>query len=270
MSMIKQFYKEELEFTGPYARGENSEGKAEAIQEWLNLNKNYIKGWDPNLLMDDDFGVGTEKALIAWQQKVCVGADPGVVDEDTWNKLVQPLLDAFTVTHESFTSVRDLILYYCEQHLAGIAQEVGSNEGPWVRSYMGGNDGKQWAWCMGFAQTMLDQAYSTVGRKFTDIMPLTYSCDIVGEHGLKTKALICNADLRKLDGISEKVKPGDLFLIVKTEHDWVHTGIIEKVKGDILHTIEGNTNDEGSREGYELCRRKRNFRKSNIDVFVIS
>lgn len=36
-----------------------------------------------------------------------------------------------------------------------------------------------------------------------------------------------------------------------------HTGIIESVNGSTLTTIEGNTNDDGSREGYEVARRQR-------------
>jgi hypothetical protein len=39
-----------------------------------------------------------------------------------------------------------------------------------------------------------------------------------------------------------------------------HTGIVERVVGTKIHTIEGNTNDEGSREGYEVCRRKREIK----------
>lgn len=36
-----------------------------------------------------------------------------------------------------------------------------------------------------------------------------------------------------------------------------HTGIVEKFDDEFIYTIEGNTNDTGSREGYEVCRRKR-------------
>lgn len=36
-----------------------------------------------------------------------------------------------------------------------------------------------------------------------------------------------------------------------------HTGFVEYVSGDNIHTIEGNTNDEGVREGFEVCRRVR-------------
>lgn len=41
-----------------------------------------------------------------------------------------------------------------------------------------------------------------------------------------------------------------------------HTGIVEAVSGDTLTTIEGNTNDDGSREGYEVARRQRSASKA--------
>ena len=57
------------------------------------------------------------------------------------------------------------------------------------------------------------------------------------------------------------------FLIVKSTKDWTHTGIITEIENDWFLTIDENTNDEGSREGYEVCERKRNFRTSDIDVY---
>lgn len=36
-----------------------------------------------------------------------------------------------------------------------------------------------------------------------------------------------------------------------------HTGVVWKVSGSYVHTIEGNSNDDGSRDGYEVCLRKR-------------
>jgi hypothetical protein len=51
-------------------------------------------------------------------------------------------------------------------------------------------------------------------------------------------------------------QPGDIF-IQDHGHGLGHTGIIESIEGDIAHTIEGNTNDTGGREGYEVCRRTR-------------
>ncbi len=55
-------------------------------------------------------------------------------------------------------------------------------------------------------------------------------------------------------------QPGDIFI---QDHGGGlgHTGIVESVDGDFIHTIEGNTNDTGSREGYEVCRKVRDRKK---------
>lgn len=57
-----------------------------------------------------------------------------------------------------------------------------------------------------------------------------------------------------------KPEPGDIF-IMDFGNGTGHTGFVESVEGDIVHTIEGNTNDTGSREGYEVCRRVRKISK---------
>jgi hypothetical protein len=46
-----------------------------------------------------------------------------------------------------------------------------------------------------------------------------------------------------------------------------HTGIVEKFDSVNIYTIEGNTNDTGSREGIEVCRktRKRNTIKGYLN-----
>ncbi len=58
---------------------------------------------------------------------------------------------------------------------------------------------------------------------------------------------------------------GDVF-IMDYGHGLGHTGIIESIEGDYLKTIEGNTNDTGSREGYEVCRKMRH--KSKIKGYL--
>lgn len=52
---------------------------------------------------------------------------------------------------------------------------------------------------------------------------------------------------------------GDIF-ILDLGKGLGHTGIVEKVENNIIYTIEGNTNDTGSREGYKVCRRKRDIK----------
>lgn len=54
--------------------------------------------------------------------------------------------------------------------------------------------------------------------------------------------------------------PGDVF-IMDFGGGLGHTGFVENVVGENIETIEGNSNDEGSREGYEVCRRVRKISK---------
>jgi len=63
---------------------------------------------------------------------------------------------------------------------------------------------------------------------------------------------------RRIDPKYKRVFPavGDIFI---QDHGkgLGHTGFVEKVVKENIHTIEGNTNDTGIREGYEVCRRIR-------------
>ena len=62
------------------------------------------------------------------------------------------------------------------------------------------------------------------------------------------------------------IKPGAIF-IMDFGKGVGHTGLVVKVNKDgTVDTIEGNTNDEGSREGYEVCRRVRKL--SSIKGFI--
>lgn len=51
-------------------------------------------------------------------------------------------------------------------------------------------------------------------------------------------------------------QPGDVF-IMDFGRGKGHAGVVESVSGDTLHTIEGNTDANGGREGYEVARRTR-------------
>lgn len=51
-------------------------------------------------------------------------------------------------------------------------------------------------------------------------------------------------------------QPGDVF-IMDFGKGLGHTGIVEKVDATFIYTIEGNSNDSGSREGIEVTRKQR-------------
>lgn len=50
------------------------------------------------------------------------------------------------------------------------------------------------------------------------------------------------------------LRPGMVF-IIETGGGRGHTGIVSRIVGNRLETIEGNTNDGGSREGIGVFRR---------------
>lgn len=264
--MIKEHYKKELVIDGILKKG--SEGKdVKKVQEWLNLWRYIERGWTYRVSIDGDFGAQTEGIVKSFQEMHSAEID-GVVGPVTFGLLCGPMSIAFDDDELDISDLRDEIIFIARQHLVQSPKELEQNKGPWVRAYMDGYEGAPWAWCMGFAQTIIDQALSPE-NKFTDIMPHTFSCDVVGEYGLENKCLTRAADLKDSKKKS-KISPADLFLVVKTSNDWVHTGIIERVGGDWIHTLEGNTNDEGSREGYEVCRRMRDLTKGNIDIFHLN
>ncbi len=82
-------------------------------------------------------------------------------------------------------------------------------------------------------------------------MPITpsFSCD----------ALAASAKAKGRFVSRDESGPGSFFLVRNTPTDWTHTGIVVSAGGETFKTIEGNTNDDGSREGFEVCARTRGF-----------
>lgn len=125
-------------------------------------------------------------------------------------------------------------------------QEIpkGSNAGPDVEKYLKSVGlGKGYSWCMAFVFWSVFEAC----KKTASINPLKKTGGVLDQLHSSPKLVV------------KTPAPGDIF-IMDFGGGKGHTGFVEHIVGDIIHTIEGNTNDEGSREGYEVCRRQR---KSN-------
>lgn len=268
--MKKTAYKNELVIKSTQKKNDSSNNKKDVrkIQSWLSLYAIQYPHSGTATGIDGDFGPATEEAVKKFQENLNIPIS-GIVDQNLFSKLSNNMLDAFEGPLQS-TSMRDLVIEAAENHLKNFAYELqingASNCGPWVRSYMDGHEGTDWFWCMGFVQTVIDQAASKLGKNFETLMPLTYSCDVVGSTGIQKQLLTRYQEFRRNPG---NVKPGDIFLLQKSPNDWFHTGIITAVKGDVIETIEGNTNQAGSRNGIAVMKRNRNFKKSKIDVFSI-
>jgi hypothetical protein len=125
----------------------------------------------------------------------------------------------------------------------------GSNRGPEVDEYIksvGLNPTGKYSWCMAFVYWCHEKAALSLGAP----NPM-----------LKTGGVMMQYNKRKDTNGNKTPMPGDVF-IMDYGKGLGHTGIVESVNTDgTVSTIEGNTNDEGSREGYEVCRRKRPIAK---------
>jgi len=267
--MHKDSYLKELFIDGKQKRGGNN-NKIDVlkIQSWLTLYDINNPGSGMTTGIDGDFGAATEQSVKRFQKAESLPID-GIVDSDVFEKLSKPLKTAFETPLIGF-EIRELILNAANLHLHANPYELtidgNSNSGPWVRSYMDGHEGEDWFWCMGFVQTIVDQAASMIAKNFESIMPLTYSCDTVAMTGIR------NGNLLRFEEVQDdptKVSPGDIFLVQKSPSDWTHTGIIISVGDETFETIEGNTNNDGSHNGNRVCKRIRNFMNSKLDVFSI-
>lgn len=216
------------------------------IQELLNLSKS------PSVKCDGDFGPVSQASLKAFQ-KLNKLPETGEVDVKIFELLLAPLTRATTFTPKS-KNLLQAIVEVSTAHLKEHPVEInGQNSGPWVRYYMDGNQGNAWPWCAGSATAVIKQACITLGLPMPVIR--TYSCDVLGMEAKAKKILVSG----KTKDIHTIIKPGHLFLVIKGNNDWQHVGIVTGVSEQSFNTHEGNTNDGGSREGYEYCARARGY-----------
>ena len=143
----------------------------------------------------------------------------------------------------------------------GVCEEPkGSNTGKEVDEYLKSVGlGPGYAWCMAFVYWCFLQAVGKLGIKTGTPVPRTagvMSCYNAAVKRPGSCKVMPVADWMK----PTDVQPGDQFVMRFAKGNG-HTGIIERAEyiGGVvwIHTIEGNTNDDGSREGYEVARRKR-------------
>lgn len=271
--MLKTAFQTELHFTDTLKKGATGAGVRRA-QEWLCLNALQYPTEALNTALDGQFGPATERAIRNFQALRKL-PKTGIVTPELFAQLSAPLSTAFQ-KKPTATDIRNAIIQLAQAHLKQRSAELqtsdAQNLGPWVRSYCDLADGSPFKWCMGFVQTILDQAASEFGRNFTDIMPQTLSCDVLALSGQAHNRLIDNAVLRKNP---KRVRPGDVFLLRNAINgsaqtkDWFHTGLITAISGDVIETIEGNTNSKGDSNGTSVLSRVRNFQKTTLDVFLI-
>lgn len=146
----------------------------------------------------------------------------------------------------------------------GVQEDPGhTNHGPQVIEYLAsvGLPGG-YAWCQGLVHWCGDKAYGSHANP----VPKTGS---VLDCLHKAKALGYTI-INSADATPQNIIPG-AQMIMDLGHGAGHTGLVSSVDADgRLHTIEGNSNNDGSRDGYMVCRQsKRHLTDKTIIAFII-
>jgi len=137
--------------------------------------------------------------------------------------------------------MKSQVVPVAELFVGWVRETTGKNDGPWVEAIQRTTGNKKGdPWCASFVNWVLDIAYRDMNP-----LPATASCDVLLEYARKNQLL------------TSAPQPGDVFLVMRTKNDAIHTGIVTEVKADTVKTIEGNTNREGAREGNGVWARER-------------
>jgi hypothetical protein len=206
----------------PVAEGSENAEAVRAIQARLGVQLTGV------------FGPTTEANVCRFQKGHGLAVD-GVVGPRTWEALFSPEVKGKTVAR--------LALQLALGYVGERERPKGSNRGPFVeeclrRTGLGGGH----PWCMAFVFRCVEDAARDQGVKVP--MPNTASCSALyrwaQQHG-------------RLVAVPE---PGDIFLCIGGERGHYHTGFVAgAVKDGRFPTVEGNSNDDGSAEGYEVAHR---------------
>jgi Putative peptidoglycan binding domain len=245
----------ELTFPGPVQNGAGGM-IAKRVQEWVTFHGFATP-------VDGDFGPATETCVRQFQTAKGLSST-GIVDAPTWTALVEPLDKALRMPDvSSGDTLADVILEVAKQHLAEHPIEIGgNNRGVWVRVYMGGNQGSQWLWCAGFVTFIMKQACMALERQVP--IPGSYSCDSLAYQAKEAGLFVRGTDIENENVLWPDLGASQIFLVRHTSTDWTHTGFSFEGSGLTYSTVEGNTNDEGSGEGYEVCQRTRSVAKKDF------
>lgn len=132
----------------------------------------------------------------------------------------------------------------------------GSNKGPQVNAYLasvGLPPGLYW--CAAFVYWCFDKASVKLGKT----NPLVKTGHVMSHWNKTTGKKIVTLDAINKPSL---IKPGHIF-ILNTGGSSGHTGLVEKVDGGFIHTIEGNSNNAGGRNGIGVFRLQRKISKIN-------
>jgi len=236
------------------------------LNEALGIERDPALRLDPN---DPNFGPRMEQAVKLFQARH-VDADgrplrqDGEVGSLTWSALFGS--DTVPTSDASSDPFLARVLQIAAAEEAKPVREVpkNSNRGPQVDAYLrraGVAPGL--SWCCAFVYWCFDETAQVLGR--TNPMVKTAGCldhwrraPAQGAQRILTSQAVENPDV---------VKPGMIF-IIDHGRGLGHTGLVEKVAGGLITTIEGNTDASRTREGGGVYRLTRKIVEINNEGFI--
>lgn len=137
----------------------------------------------------------------------------------------------------------------------GLNEQGGPNCGQFVETVLKFCGlGKGYPWCAAYVSYIGTKALTPVGGKSAWPLPKTAGCAVLGDFAAKH------------DLLRTRPAPGDVFLVYFPKlKRFAHTGFIVGNVQELSDgrweatTIEGNTSDNGSREGWGTLKRQRKF-----------
>jgi hypothetical protein len=210
-----------------------------------------------HVVIDGVLGPATQEALRRYQRSHLYLTVTGRDDDATMVALTKPLREAIAIKLPVAISSYSEVVNYCANiHLREHPREVGGqNRGPWVRLYMDGVEGQPW--CAGFVSYIIKQAAELL--KVEPPIKGSVSCA-----ELAAQALAADLDFI---GTTGPIPAGSIMLVRGGPHGHNHTGIVTASSAETFETIEGNTNDLGSPEGFEVCKRIRSYTGKDFIVW---
>jgi len=183
----------------------------------------------------------------------------GKIGSITWEALFGPNTISNSIEAESELLKQAIMV--ARQQVGTMEEPPGSNKGPMVNAFLESVDCPPGSfWCAAFVYWCFRNAANSLNQQ-TPVFK-TGGCLM---HWNNTKGKKITA--KEAKAAPDLVKPGQIF-IIDHGNGFGHTGLIEKVNGGFISTIEGNSNPSGSSNGigvFELERKIARISKGFID-----
>jgi peptidoglycan hydrolase-like protein with peptidoglycan-binding domain len=170
----------------------------------------------------------------------------GKVGPVTWATLFEQVTPP---TEHITTDYAQRTLAFAVSQIGVMEDPLGSNRGTQVEKYLAStNLGGGHPWCMAFVYWCSEKAaieLNTTNQLYKTAHVLTQWNKTPTQNKLSKEVAMARLEL---------IKVGSIFIMDYGKNAG-HTGFVESINGNLLTTIEGNTNVGGSREGIGVFRR---------------